>query len=308
MKYIMIGGITLDDTVVYHGPTMFDAPGGNSIYSALGARLWSDGIGIVGCVGSDYPQQHIDRLENGGIDVRGVQRVDVPSQHLWLLYEADGSRQFVFHRNSSRMESPIDPTPQHIPAEYRAAKNAHLSAMGFHAQHALASFLAQNNIPFSYDIAQASLPLDGDAYAQNFATTHCNLLLPSIEEVQLIYGARPLLPLLREVAQSGPQAIAVKTGARGSIIYDGRAKKAYRVPIYPTAVVDTTGAGDAYCGGFVCGYYETGDIIEAGVWGTVSASFAIQDFGAIHMLDVTLEATARRANQVRQQVESIPID
>lgn len=307
MKYIMIGGITLDDTVIYHGPTMFDAPGGNSIYSALGARLWRAGIGIVSCVGPDYPQQHLDRLERSGVDVRGIRRVEVPSQHLWLLYEADGSRQFVFHRASGRMDSLIDPTPEQIPDEDGAARCAHLSAMGFHAQHALAAHLVQHGIPFSYDIAQASLSVDGDAYAQSFATTHSSLLLPSIEEVELIYGRRALIPLLREIAHTGPQVIAVKMGARGSIVFDGRAGKAYRVPAFPARVVDTTGAGDAYCGGFLCGYYETGDSIEAGVYATVSASFALQDFGAFHMLDVKPEEAIRRANQVRQQVEIIRI-
>lgn len=305
VKYMMIGGITLDDTVVHNGRITFDAPGGNSIYSALGARLWSDGVGIVSCIGPDYPPAHLKALENGGVDIRGIKQVGVPSQHLWLLYEDDGSRQFVFHKSSGKLDSEIDPTVQQIPPEYLNAKSAHLSAMGFAAQQAIASFLASQNIDYSYDITQAGLMPEGKQYSGNLATTNSKMLLPSIEEVELIYGRQPLLPLLQKISETGPQILAVKMGGNGSLVYDAAKNQAYQVPVYPTQVIDSTGAGDAYCGGFVAGFYETGSIIEAGIYGTVSASFAIEDFGAFHMLEASKVETTKRANHLRRQIETI---
>ena len=305
IDYVMIGGITLDDTVVHNSQTIFDAPGGNSIYSALGAWLWTEGIGIVSCIGPDYPDQYLQILENNGIDTRGIKRVEVPSQHLWLLYEEDGSRQFVFHKNSSGMDSEIDPTVEQIPTEYLHAKNAHLSAMGFNAQHAIAAYLTEQNIEFSYDIAQASLMIEGQQYSGNFATSKSKLLLPSIEEVELIYGKQPLLPLLKKISDTGPKIIAVKMGSKGSIVFNAAERRAYRIPVYPVAVVDSTGAGDAYCGGFVVGYYETGSIVEAGVYGTASASFAIEDFGAFHLLEVNKKELIKRANDLRKNIEPL---
>jgi sugar/nucleoside kinase (ribokinase family) len=305
INYMMIGGITLDDTVVHNGRTVFDAPGGNTIYSALGARLWTDGVGIVSRVGPDYPQEYLKILENSGLDINGIKRVEVPSQHLWLLYEEDGSRQFVTHRNSSVMDSEIDPTAQQIPTDYLNVKIAHLSAMGFNAQHAIASYLASKGVDFSYDITQASLRIEGKQYSGNFATSNSKLLLPSIEEVELIYGRQPLLPLLEKISETGPKIIAIKMGSNGSVVFDARVNQTYQIPIFPVNVVDSTGAGDAYCGGFVAGFYETGSILEAGIYGTVSASFAIQDFGAFHLLDVNKDEITKRVNYLRKNIETL---
>lgn len=305
VNYMMIGGITLDDTVIHNGRTIFDAPGGNTFYSALGARLWTEGIGIVSCIGPDYPQKYLKTMENGGLDIRGIRQVDVPSQHLWLLYEDDGSRQFVFHKTSSVMDSKIDPTIQQIPEDYLNVKCGHLSAMGFNAQHALATYLADKKIDYSYDIAQASLSIEGKEYSGNFATATCKLLLPSIEEVELIYGKQPILPLLEKISKLGPKVIAVKMGKNGSVVFNASKKQAYHIPIYPVQVVDSTGAGDAYCGGFMAGYYETGSILEAGIFGTVSASFAIQDFGALHILQVNKDEITKRVNTLRKNIEII---
>jgi ribokinase len=58
------------------------------------------------------------------------------------------------------------------------------------------------------------------------------------------------------------------------------------VPAVPVAgIVDVTGAGNAYCGGFLVGLAETGDLGQAGRYGAVSASFALEQFGATFALE-----------------------
>lgn len=307
INYMTIGGITLDDTVFQYGKTIFDAPGGNSIYSALGARIWSEGVGVVSRIGNDYPEANLRTLENGGVNVRGIQRVDFPGQHLWLLYEQNGCRQFVFHTTSGTPESEIDPVPGQIPTEYLDAKLAHLSAMGFETQHALATFLKKKHVDYSYDVTQASLMMESSQYADNFATVNSKLFLPSIEEVEVVYGKQALIPLLAKIAQSGPKYLAVKMGTRGSVIYDAQKKQAFRVPIYPVEVADPTGAGDAYCGGFMVGFCETGDVIEAGLYGTISASYAIENVGSFHLLKVRKKEALKRVDALRKNVEILSI-
>lgn len=305
VKYMMIGGITLDDTVTQTGRVVFNAAGGNSIYSALGARIWANGIGIVSRIGLDYPQDYLNILEDDGIDITGIRQVDAPSQHLWLLYEKDGSRQFVFLKSSGIPGSEIDPTPDQIPDDYLRVKMAHLSAMGYSTQHKLAKFLVQNKIDYSYDITQASMLNEGNEYSENFATLNSKLLLPSIEEIELIYGKQPLLPLLEKIAASGPRYIVVKMGSQGSIAFDAVKNQAYHIPVFPVDVIDPTGAGDAYCGGFMVGFHETGSVLEAGIYGTVSSSFAIQDFGSLHLLKADKKEVEKRAAFVRKQVEPV---
>ena len=73
---------------------------------------------------------------------------------------------------------------------------------------------------------------------------------------------------------------------RGSIVHDSIRNETYRIPIYPANTVDPTGAGDFYSGGFLEGIGETGDVVEAGLRGTISASFCVENWGAFDMLNV----------------------
>lgn len=301
-----IGGTTLDDTVSPDGIYHPAAPGGNAIYSAVGINVWSEGVGVVSVVGQDYPQAYLEALEDGGINISGIKRVAQNGLHLWILYENMGKhRQIIFQKDSGVFESEIDPAPDQIPEAYLGVKFAHLSACGFNSQQKLAAFFHQKNLPYAYDIAQASIPGNSDDWKTNQALHHCDLLLPSIEEIRMIWGDRPLIPLFEELSRFGPKVIAVKTGKAGSLVYDPGKQTLVKIPVYPVEVVDPTGAGDAYCGGFLAGYYETGDPVEAGLRGTISASFAIEDFGALHFLKVTKAEKEKRLNALRKQVERI---
>ena len=149
INFITIGGVTIDDTVSPNGQLIFGSAGGNSVYSAAGARLWSEGIGIVSRIGSDYPEENLRILTEGGLDVSGIIRVDGPGMHVWVLYEKGGKRQIIFQKDSGAFGDCLDPNPEQIPQNYLAAKMSHLSATGFNAQQNMASFLFKRNIPFS---------------------------------------------------------------------------------------------------------------------------------------------------------------
>jgi ribokinase len=72
---------------------------------------------------------------------------------------------------------------------------------------------------------------------------------------------------------------AVKLGARGCLVFDRPTDRIVRLPSAAARVVDTTGAGDAFCGGFLAGYARTGDGIEAALHGIISASFTVETIG-----------------------------
>jgi len=82
----------------------------------------------------------------------------------------------------------------------------------------------------------------------------------------------------------GCRFVAIKHGAGGSCIWDREQARGWHVPAYPARVRDVTGAGDAYCGGFLAGLCGQGDALEAALMGTVSASLAIEGSGAVYPL------------------------
>jgi ribokinase len=78
------------------------------------------------------------------------------------------------------------------------------------------------------------------------------------------------------------------------LVYDAAQGRLTHVPVYPAQVRDTTGAGDAYCGGFLAGYLLNSDPVIAALYGTVSASYVIEAIGALATQQPALaEAQAR---------------
>ncbi|MCA9906988.1 MAG: hypothetical protein KC547_24210, partial [Anaerolineae bacterium] len=93
----------------------------------------------------------------------------------------------------------------------------------------------------------------------------------------------------------GVRCLALRMGAMGSLV--GTHRQLHRIPALSVPVVDETGAGNAYCGGFVVGYVQAGgDPLTAGRTGTVSATFALAQLGLAQ-----LDANSRAIAQVRLQ-------
>jgi sugar/nucleoside kinase (ribokinase family) len=306
VRFVFIGGITLDDIVSPTGQALLAQSGGNAVYSAIGARIWCDeALGIVSRVGSDYPQEYLDRLRAGGMDLSGAERIDGRSVRLWLLYEEDGRRQVIPRLDSGLAENDSEPAPLRIPSKFLSAQFAHVSGMSVATQQELALRLTAYGLPFSLDISPMARLIDLSAAADSAALKRCQLFLPSIDDVELIWGRMPLLRLLERIASTGPGVIAVKMGADGSVVHDARRHETVHVPAVPVDAVDPTGAGDAYCGGFVVGYCQSGNALEAALMAAVSASFVIEGFGALHALDVDHGEARRRLNDLRKRVRRV---
>ena len=134
---------------------------------------------------------------------------------------------------------------------------------------------------------------------------YVDAFLPSAQEVQSMLGAGDPWHAASRFAKAGPKVIVIKVGSRGSLIYDGQTPRRWHVPAYPAEVVDVTGAGDAYCGGFMVGYQETGDPVLAACYGAVSASFVLEGFGALYATQFNRAQAEARLNELRGQVRLV---
>ena len=104
----------------------------------------------------------------------------------------------------------------------------------------------------------------------------------------------------RRLLSCGPRGIGVKMGARGMRLLLGSEARWRRIPTSPTQVVDPTGAGDAFCGGFLVGLARSGDPVQACLYGAVSASFIIEQFGVLHALQVDASAAQLRLQTLQE--------
>src|SRR5207245_1931779 len=111
--------------------------------------------------------------------------------------------------------------------------------------------------------------------------------LPSRDEAAALLGGWPgPEKAVRALAALGAPVVCVKLGAEGSIGYRAADGLLVRMPAATDDPVDPTGCGDAFCGGFLVGFAESGDLRTAMAHGSVAAAFAGEDHGAAHALIV----------------------
>ncbi len=190
--------------------------------------------------------------------------------------------------HDDRKTSPLDaPRPGDIPRDYLEAAAAHICPLDFTSAIRLTSAFREAGI--------ATLTLDpSPAYLSPAVIEDVRVLLqgltaflPSEEELRALFWGRTsdLWEMAEAVASFGAEFVIVKRGAHGQMLYDSSVRKRWEIPAYPARLVDLTGAGHAFCGGFLAGYNQTFDPLRATLQGNVSASLTVEGSGAFHALD-----------------------
>jgi sugar/nucleoside kinase (ribokinase family) len=137
--------------------------------------------------------------------------------------------------------------------------------------------------------------------------TGLTAFLPSEEEIRSLFQGRTdnLWEMAEAIASYGCDIIVVKRGERGQLVLDGSSRKRWEIPAYPVQAVDPTGAGDAYCGGFLAGFSNTYDALQAALYGNISASLSIEGQGPFYALDALPGLAQARLEALRQYSREI---
>ena len=106
-------------------------------------------------------------------------------------------------------------------------------------------------------------------------------------------------------SSSGCEIIVIKRGVRGQLLYYSVTRKRWERPAYPVEIYDPTGAGDAFCGGFLAGFRRTFDPVQAVVFGNISASLVIEGQGPFYALDSLPSLAEARFEALLQSVREV---
>ena len=290
LDLVCLGNLSIDDVVLPDQTTRLNCFGGDTIYAALGARWWSDSVRFVAPAGADFPEEHLAYLNRSGMETRGLPRRSVPGVHYKVVYSNNNQREWTMLSEDGHFGE-LSPTAADIPGDYLNSRAFLILAMDLPAQEALAPVLRKHGV-LALDPQEEYIP--GNEGRVLAMLKHVDIFLPSKEEVFRILGHEDCERACRQFAEYGPVVVVVKMGQEGSLIYDSKSRHFYRIPVFKTKVIDTTGAGDTYSGGFLAMYIGSGDLLRAGLAGTVSASFAIQDFGLTHMFSIGRKEAEQR--------------
>jgi ribokinase len=332
---VTVGGLTVDNVIAADGRVALARAGGNGAYSAVGALMWQPRVGLVSAAVATYPRETINRLESGGVDLGGVAWSDA---HLaacnWFIYDESGRREEGLTSPPEALAEAGFPTRQlsagqiarwremligrDAPDEvsYSEFRNRHpLSAkqipQGWHAARGVLLAPSQPDVMLAMldhfgpgggmVIADPGWQL-ADRRLDDIAPLLARLdaFLPSEVELRALVPDTGLAEALAVLAGYCPGALAVKLGAAGALVWDRVRRTPVQVPAAPATTVDPTGAGDSFCGGFLAGFVETGDPVQAARFGAISAAQIVQHFGADGALPA--DRAARRAELDKEVV------
>jgi sugar/nucleoside kinase (ribokinase family) len=312
LKLVFAGQLRRQYLLPPEGRPLLDTPGGNLLYAASGARLWSENIGLLARVGEDYPHDWLRQFEQKGMDPQGIKILPGPMDlRSFMAYTDPNTYQAsnpVSHFARLGMAFPKGllgyqpPTTDvdgrtfgnpdsakisDIPADYFLAKAVHLCPLDFLTHTQLAPAFRQGGVP--------TVTIDpGPGYMNgNFLNDMRSLLqgitafLPSEDELRKLFWGRTtdLWEMAETLGGYGVEIVVVKRSGRGQYVYDRDGHKKWDVPAYPGRMSDPTGAGDAFCGGFLAGYTAAFDPLQAALYGNIAASLSIEGSGAFYALE-----------------------
>lgn len=293
---LTIGELTLDDVVFEDQHVDWKQAGGGALYSAVGAALWTDAA-ICSAVGPDYPPHLLDELTSAGIDLSAVTRTtECNSLGLWLLYESSGARH-QFEKAAGGSFQQLDALRPKASDLVEVPAGVHLAPQSS-AGHAaaLADFQDASGL-ITLDLLIEPY-IDRLQYTAPGFLRRVDAFLPSAAEVVEIWGHDDIAVLQTDLTRLGFEGVlVVKRGEEGVDV--ATSEGVTRVPAADSCVVDVTGAGDAFCGGFLAGLMSTGDPVLAAAHGVVSASFIVETRGALAALaSLDRELAASRLDAV----------
>lgn len=293
-RLVCLGQFTLDDAVRWDGTVQMGSIGGDAPYAWLAARLWMNDVALVAPVGNDFPPGGLDDLRPHGVKTEDIAARNVPTIRSWVLYEQDGRRTWVL-RSPPEDYYELSPRYTDIPKAYRAASHFHIAAMDMAAQEELVGSLKGPSTLISLDPQEDYIAGNEERLQALLGTV--DIFLPSAIEVRQLTGHSDYERAARELTKIGPTIVTVKLGPDGVLVYRRGWDTVLHIVAFPTVVQDETGAGDAFCGGFMAGIACNYPLHKAASCGVVSASFAVESFSWKRLIQTAQEEAESRLLQ-----------
>lgn len=271
--------VILDDLVFPDGRTAMAVLGGSGPQTAFGMKLFAERVGLCGAAGHDFPADAQGWLDGMGIDCAGLVRYPhQPSLRAWQITEWDGRRIQVWRSLPHEIGEQLPLRLANIPASYRRARGFFYGVHPENPNLSVAHRLREAGMVVGLEVFRHSDRVLSDADLRALASA-AQILSPNQWEAETMLGVTEPEAQVRALADAGAELVALRMGAEGSLLFHKATSQLVHLPAVPTTVVDPTGAGNAYCGGLMVGWVETGDLRLAGLYGAVAASFLVEQVG-----------------------------
>ena len=291
-KILITGTVAFDDIETPFGSSG-KVIGGAGTYIALASSLFTKNLAIVSIIGEDFPEKEIKFLNSRGIDTKMIEIIKGGKTFYWKgKYHENmiGRDTLSTELNVLEKFNPI------INSEFSSSEIILLGNLHPFVQNTVINQCSNPNRFIILDTM--NFWMDNALNELKDVVEKVDLIIINDEEAQQLTNESNIFNAGNKILKMGPKKVIIKKGEHGSIYLDSFHK--YILPACPVdSLVDPTGAGDSYAGG-IAGFLSTkqeigfNEIKEAMIFGTLTASFCVENFGVEGLRNVDYEKLVSR--------------
>lgn len=296
MSLVVVGSVAIDNIISPEG-RKDNALGGSACYFSCAASHFSH-VNLVGVIGQDFPQAHIDMLAAKKIDVSGLEIQDGESFTWTGEYSSDFSEVETLNLALNVFEH-FDPV---LPANYKKSEYVFLANIDPVLQMKV---MDQVDNPRLVVMDTMNFWIETRRKELREAMLRVDILILNDSEARMLSEQHSLIRAAQQLLEWGPSKVIVKCGEKGAFLMDNEGEL-FSIPAYPVEnVVDTTGAGDSFAGGFMGYITESGTLNKetfrkAMVYGSCVSSFTVEDFSLDRLAAITAADIESRFGRLKE--------
>lgn len=276
-KILITGTVAFDEIETPHGNSG-KIIGGAGTYIGIASSLLTNNLAIVSIIGEDFPEKEIKFLNERGINTDMIEKVTGGKTFYW---------KGKYHENMINRDTittELNVLEKFNPVLNPVFSSSEIVLLGNLHPAVQNAVINQSTNPNRFIIMDTmNFWMDNTLDELLSVIKKVNLVIINDEEAQQLTGEKNIFNAGEKILKMGPEKVIIKKGEHGSIYLDAQNK--YMLPAFPVEkLVDPTGAGDSFAGG-IAGFLATvnkigiREIKEAMLYGTLTASFCVEDFG-----------------------------
>jgi sugar/nucleoside kinase (ribokinase family) len=294
----VIGHLSIDTILLPSRTAPFVVLGGSAAYTSFAAKHLQATTAIISKVGGNFPEAYLWWLRQEGIDLSSViKRADEPTTGFELSYNADLSGRTLKLKSKG---APINLAD--LPADLHA-KAVHIAPIDNEVSFEVVEHLKHYADVLSLDPQGLLRSFEAGNVTENASVDKrifglINIYKSSQNEIYALTGQSELKLAIRTIHDFGVETVIVTMGAKGSVLSVEGAQ--YNIAACPSqVVVDPTGAGDVFVGGFLTEYLRQKESVWCACVGSAAASLVVEGIGPTYF--GTKEEIYQRANSLYEK-------
>ena len=283
MSVLVVGTVAFDSIEAPSG-SVERVLGGSASYFALGASFFAP-VRIVGVIGEDFPQDYLDLFTQRGVDIEGIKRERGETFHWRGRYHEDINVRDTIELHLNVLAG-FEPQ---LPDNYRDAEYVFLGNIDPVMQLEVLNQIRHMKLVIC-DTMDYWIRVSPEELKK--VLQRIEMLVINDSEARLLSGYSNIVQAARAILRMGPKMVLIKRGEYGVLQFSD--SSIFATPAYPLEeVFDPTGAGDSFAGGLIGQLARSGDLSQGSlrraiVYGSVVASFTVEDFGVKRLTDTSL--------------------